>query len=130
MAEKKRRVVPQLDWGEPAPAAAPTPRPKPPAKKAERQPSAAPPAHSGRGRPTKHPQGEDFASTTVRLRKDDLWYLDDQVTGIKRGGGDQTITRSELLRGVVAALRAARMDLTEAPNEEAVQKLLLERLST
>jgi hypothetical protein len=117
MADRKRRVVPQLDWGAP-PAATEVTAKKP---KAPTTPKA-----DARGRP---PKGQGvYVTTTVRLLADDLDYLDDSVRAIKRRGGDRSLTRSEVLRAITAAVRAANIDLRSARDYDSLVTELAKRI--
>lgn len=138
MSEKKsgRRVVPKLDdeaWEVPAERTA-APEARVPAPEAapeaagtrEVKISSAATSPRGRGRPASEPTEPDaeLVSTTVRVYDLDLEYLDDQVRAIRRGGGPRSTTRSEVLRGILRALRNAGIRLGSATSEEEVERLL------
>lgn len=69
-----------------------------------------------------------MASTTVRFYQADLDFLDDQITAIKRRGGDKTLTRSEVIRAVLTAIRKRGVALSRAQSEAGITAYLYERL--
>lgn len=86
---------------------------------------------AGPGRPRKVPAegaGAMMASTTVRFYQADLDFLDDQITAIKRRGGDKTLTRSEVIRAVLTAIRKRGVALSRAQSEAGITAYLYERL--
>ena len=143
MSDKKktRRVVPKLDeaaWDVPTPerpsttpAVAETVKREVESSKA--QTKAVKPQEEefrGRGRPPNEPTEPDaeLVNTTIRVYDLDLEYLDDQVRAIRRGGGPRSTTRSEVLRGILRALRSAGITLGTATSEDDVEALVRQQL--
>ena len=118
MAREKghaRRVVPRLDeddW-DAAPQSA----------------GAGTPAKAGRGRPPSSTAGVagELVSTTIRLNRQDLDYLDDQALAIRRGSRT-FLTRSEVLRGILAAIRSAGLDFSQAVSAQEIEAKMRKKL--
>jgi hypothetical protein len=114
------------------PASQPTPT-KPPRPRATTPPNAqasptAPSSTTGArkvvGRPAHQ---ETYSKATITLWDTNIIYVDGLSLEIKKKNRT-AVSRSEIIRGTLAAIERSGIDLTGATSEEAIASILLERL--
>ena len=75
-----------------------------------------------RGRPAKHT--EDWSKITAVLFDRQVVYLD-RLSADIRANTRATVTRAEILRGLIGFLEESKIDITGATSEEALTEILL-----
>ncbi len=78
-----------------------------------------------RGRPVKHT--EDWSKITAVLFDRQVVYLD-RLSADIRANTRATVTRAEILRGLIAFLEESGLDAASVTSEEALTAMLLTRL--
>jgi hypothetical protein len=66
--------------------------------------------------------------TTVTLEEDHVDYLDNAAARIKLAGGEK-LSRGAIIRAVLSAVMESDLDLSEAQNEERLERLLVGSLT-
>ncbi len=78
-----------------------------------------------RGRPVVHK--DEWTKVTVVLLDKQIHWLDKLALEI-RLNTKAAISRAEILRGMISAIKESRLDLSQATSEEEIKKVLLEKL--
>jgi hypothetical protein len=78
-----------------------------------------------RGRPVAHK--DEWTKVTVVLLDKQIHWLDKLALEI-RLNTKAAISRAEILRGMISAIKESRLDLSQATSEEEIKKSLLEKL--
>ncbi len=77
-----------------------------------------------RGRPR---EAEPWRKVTVVLKDRQILFLDRLALDIRAATG-AAVARAEIIRALIDAVEAAKIDLTDATSEDEVRNIVLERL--
>lgn len=100
-----------------------TPTPKPAAAKSA--PPSAPEPHRGRGRPLAHEEPTTKATTILYNRQ--IAQLDRLSSEIREKTG-RVVNRADIIRAILDAALAAKLDLSAATSEEDVRRIIAAHL--
>lgn len=88
----------------------------------EPTPPAKEPAKSARGRPQEHT--ENWTKATVVLRDKQIHWLDKLALDI-RHNTKASVSRAELIRGILAAIEESEIDLSKTKSESEIKNCIL-----